>query len=110
MASLIRTAAMNGTLLLFIAPNGVKVLSKRSARSLSRSNDRSYQDIAARLRYSDDEQPSSTRINRSVPRIHAQQNNRDRSPDNYLSEPSEPLPRNTQFLRKNSFYSSIGCL
>lgn len=85
-ANLLRNAAHNGVLHLFIAPNSIKVLSKRSAKSLSSINDDRYY----RLKPTDLEQlstsSSSKNKNRSISRLNGEQNN-------YSSEPTEPLPR-----------------
>jgi len=69
-ANLIRNAAHTGTLRLFIAPNSVKVLSKRSAKSLSSINDDRYY--------------------RTTPRLNDE--------EDYSSEPTEPFPRKKKIL------------
>lgn len=89
-ANLIRAAALNGALRLLIAPSDVKVLSKRSAKSLSSINDdRSY-----RTKSNDYESTTTMSRYRSQPRLNDDQNN------DYFSEPTEPLPRKKK--KKNS--------
>jgi hypothetical protein len=101
-ARLIRNAAHNGRLRLFIAPNSVKVLSKRSGKSLSTINDdRFYQDSASRSRHYDSEKSSIASRNRSVQRHYFEQNNR------YSSEPTEPLPRKKNFIQKSRCFKKL---
>jgi len=98
-ANLLRNAAHNGVLRLFIAPNSIKVLSKRSAKSLSSINDDRYY----RLKLKDLEQSSTSSSSnkyRSIPRLNGEQNNS----NNQLSEPTEPLPRRETKKTKNFFF------
>lgn len=90
MANLLRNAGYNGNLRLFIAPNSIKVLSKRSTKSLSSINDDQYY----RLKPNNLEQSSARSKQRSAPRLNSEQNNF----NNYSSEPTEPLPRKKKIL------------
>lgn len=106
MTNLIRNAIHHGTLRLFIAPNNVKILSKRSAKSLSSLNDdHYYRDSTFRSKYNDQKRLSTGRHG-SIPRLYDEQNNRDQlyainNSMNYSSEPTEPLPRKKRFSSKN---------
>ncbi len=105
MAKLIRNGALNGQLRLLIAPSSVKVLSRRSAKSLTALNDENYYRTPTKRssKYNDQDPSSSvsTGRNRSIPRSYGEKNNRDRSSIQPF-EPLEPLPRkkNKNFIEK----------
>ena len=113
-ALLIRNAANNGKLRVLIAPSGVKVLSRRSARSLTALNDTNYsRNSTIRSKY--DDQYSSSSVDRyrsSSSRRPDERNYQHRSTTNrnsnqHLSEPSEPLPRRINFSLTKHVYRSI---
>ncbi len=112
MAILIRNAAHDGQLRLLIVPSSIKILSKRSAKSLTALNDPDYYRTSTLRSKYDDQDPLSsvsTGKYRSIPRFHSEHNYRDRSSilNNYLSEPSEPLPRKKNFILKQKI--EIAC-
>ena len=112
MAALIRNGTYNNKLRVLIAPSDVKVLSRRSARSLTALNDTNYsRNSSVRSKYDEPYTSSSVDRHRSNSHRHDERDYRRRlslttSSNRHRAEPSEPLPRKRK-LHLWKIFSSI---